>query len=55
MSVRACVAKTMMWTLDSAKGVLAHDVNISKASLPQVTWEIQEDDQTSENYKKTLE
>ena len=55
MSVRACVAKTMTWTLDSAKGVFAHDASISKASLPQVTGGTQEDHQTSENHKKRLE
>ena len=55
MSARACVARTMMWKLDSAKGVLAHDASISKASLPQVTWKIQEDHQTSENHKRMLE
>ena len=37
MSARACVTKTMTWKLDSAKGALAHDVNISNTSLPQVT------------------
>jgi hypothetical protein len=28
ISARACVAKTMAWTLESAKGVLAHDAII---------------------------
>ena len=55
MSEWACVAKTMTWKLDSAKGVLANNASISKAALPQVTWETQKDHQTSENHKKMLE
>ena len=50
--MRACVAKTMTWTLDLAKGVLAHDANISKVLLPQVMWETQENHQVNENHKK---
>ena len=55
MLLRACVAKTMMWTLDSTKGVLASDASISKASSPQVTGGTQEDHQTSEDHKERLE
>ena len=49
--MRACVAKTMTWMLDLAKGVLAHDTSITKASLPQVMWGTQKDHQTSKNHK----
>ena len=54
MSARACMAKTMTWKLDSAKGALAHDASISEASLPQVTWETQEGHQINENQSKML-
>ena len=50
--MRACVAKTMTWTFDSAKGVLAHDVSISEVLLPQVMWKIQENHQVNENHKR---
>jgi hypothetical protein len=55
ISARACVAKTMAWTLESAKGVLAHKASISKASLPQVSMETQENHQNNENRKKRLD
>ena len=45
----------MMWKLDSAKGVLAHDASIREVSLPQVIWETQENHQINENHKKRLE
>jgi hypothetical protein len=31
--VRACVAKTMTWELNSAKGVPAHDASIGEVSF----------------------
>ena len=38
ISARACVAKTMTWELESAKGVTIHYVSIVEASSPQTTW-----------------
>jgi hypothetical protein len=54
ISARACVAKTMTWELNSAKGVLAHDASINKVSLTQEMWKTQEDHQINENHKKML-
>ena len=55
MSVRACMAKTMTWTFDSAKGVLTHDASISEVSFPQAMGETQENHLVTENHKKGLE
>jgi hypothetical protein len=55
ISAKACMAKTLTWELDSAKGVLAHDASISEVSLPQVMWGAQENHQINENHKKRLE
>ena len=55
MSARVCMAKTMTWRLDSAKGVLAYDASISEVLLPQVMWETPENHQVNENHKKRLE
>ena len=39
---KACVAKTMTWELESAKGVIVHDASISKVPLTQEMWKAQE-------------
>ena len=39
ISARACAAKTMIWELESAKGVTVHDASSIKASSSQANWE----------------
>jgi hypothetical protein len=39
ISARACVAKTMTWELESAKGVTIHDASSIEASLSQAMCE----------------
>jgi hypothetical protein len=39
ISARACVAKTMTWELESAKGVTIHDTSGIEASLSQAKCE----------------
>jgi hypothetical protein len=39
ISARACVAKTMTWEFESAKGVIVHDASSIEASLSQAMCE----------------
>ena len=39
ISARACVAKTMTWDLESAKGVTSYDASSIEASLSHANWE----------------
>jgi hypothetical protein len=39
ISARACMAKTMTWELESAKGVTVHDASSIEASLYQAMCE----------------
>ena len=52
---RACIAKTMTWRLDSAKGVLIPDASMSEVLFPQAVGETQANPQVTENHKKRLE